>query len=149
MEKIAHLTGVLCISVFVMGVFYQIGGFDKTARIIRFVTALCIISMVFKGIKEVDFMSFPHSIYREEYDFEDSFYDGLIFETQLQLEELIKKRLAEKNISYNFVQVHILEQNGNLTAEEIIVICDKNCTDAVYNCISDMVTENTIITIGE
>lgn len=149
MENIAQFTGILCIAVFIMGLFYQLGCFEKTARIIRFITAICIISLVFNSMGDINFIPFIYSLNIEEYNYEDNFCSSVIYETQNELEEIIKKRLEEKNISYNWVQVHILEQNGNLTADEIIVSCDKKYADAVYSCIGDIATENTMINIGD
>ncbi|MBR2028914.1 MAG: hypothetical protein IKA10_08025 [Oscillospiraceae bacterium] len=151
MEKTAYITGILCIAVFIMGLFYQLGGFEKTERIIRFVTAVCIVSMLFNSIRDFELTPFIQGIQNEteQYNFEDSFYSSVISETQAELEDIIKKRLSEKNISYNSVEVHILEQNGNLTAGEIIVSCDKKYADTVYGCISDIATENTKINIGD
>lgn len=151
MEKIADVTGILCISVFVMGLFYQIGGFEKTAKVIRFIVAICIISIVFTGFK--DFMQFPflNDIVIEgyEYDYNDEFYNGVIYIAQEEIEKIIKSRLDEKNISYKDINVHILEQSGTVVADEITIICDNSNAEEVYENIKDILTEDTNLIIGE
>ena len=151
MEKIADVTGVLCISVFVMGLFYQLGGFEKTARIIRFVVALCIISTAFNCFKNSEHILFSDDINIKgaKYDYDTEFYNSVISETEIELEKIIKTRLYEKNISYKEVDVHILEQNSLVAAEEVVIVCDDIYTEAVYDSIKDMITENTKVFIGE
>lgn len=151
MENLARITGVVCVCVFVMGLFYQMGGFDKTSKVIRFVISISVVSTIFLNMGNLSFIpDLKNTIYdNEQYKYEENFYDIVMLNTQEELESVIKNRLLEKNISYNSVKVHILEQNGNLTAEKIVVDCDKEYADEVYLCTEDIITENTEIIIGE
>ena len=151
MEKIADVTGVLCISVFVMGIFYQLGGFEKTSKVIRFIVALYIISTVFTSFEYFNYVPLEYDIIvdKDIYDYDVDFYNSVIYKTKINLEEIIKNRLDEKNISYENVSVHILEQNGAVIADEIEIDCKASDTEAVYSCIDDMLTEDTKVIIGD
>ena len=151
MEKIADVTGVLCISVFVMGIFYQLGGFEKTSKVIRFIVALYIISTVFTSFEYFKYVPLEYDIIvdKDIYDYDVDFYNSVIYKTKINLEEIIKNRLDEKNISYENVSVHILEQNGAVIADEIEIDCKAGDTEAVYSCIDDMLTEDTKVIIGD
>lgn len=151
MEKIADVTGVLCISVFVMGIFYQLGGFEKTSKVIRFIVALYIISTVFTSFEYFKYVPLEYDIIvdKDIYDYDVDFYNSVIYKTKINLEEIIKNRLDEKNISYENVSVHILEQNGAVIADEIEIDCKASDTEAVYSCIDDMLTEDTKVIIGD
>ena len=151
MEKIADVTGVLCISVFVMGIFYQLGGFEKTSKVIRFIVALYIISTVFTSFEYFKYVPLEYDIFvdKDIYDYDVDFYNSVIYKTKINLEEIIKNRLDEKNISYENVSVHILEQNGAVIADEIEIDCKAGDTEAVYSCIDDMLTEDTKVIIGD
>lgn len=151
MEKIADVTGVLCISVFVMGIFYQLGGFEKTSKVIRFIVALYIISTVFTSFEYFKYVPLEYDIIvdKDIYDYDVDLYNSVIYKTKTNLEEIIKNRLDEKNISYENVSVHILEQNGAVIADEIEIDCKAGDTEAVYSCIDDMLTEDTKVIIGD
>ena len=151
MEKIADVIGVLCISVFVMGIFYQLGGFEKTSKVIRFIVALYIISTVFTSFEYFKYVPLEYDIIvdKDIYDYDVDFYNRVIYKTKINLEEIIKNRLDEKNISYENVSVHILEQNGAVIADEIEIDCKASDTEAVYSCIDDMLTEDTKVIIGD
>lgn len=151
MEKIADVTGVLCISVFVMGIFYQLGGFEKTSKVIRFIVALYIISTVFTSFEYFKYVPLEYDIIvdKDIYDYDVDFYNSVIYKTKINLEEIIKNRLDEKNISYENVSVHILEQNGAVIADEIEIDCKASDTEAVYSCIDDMLTKDTKVIIGD
>ena len=151
MEKIADVTGVLCISVFVMGIFYQLGGFEKTSKVIRFIVALYIISTVFTSFEYFKYVPLEYDIIvdKDIYDYDVDFYNSVIYKTKINLEEIIKNRLDEKNISYENVSVHILEQNGAVIADEIEIDCKAGDTEAVYSCIDDMLTKDTKVIIGD
>ena len=151
MEKIADVTGVLCISVFVMGIFYQLGGFEKTSKVIRFIVALYIISTVFTSFEYFKYVPLEYDIIvdKDIYDYDVDFYNSVIYKTKINLEEIIKNRLDEKNISYENVSVHILEQNGAVIADKIEIDCKASDTEAVYSCIDDMLTEDTKVIIGD
>ena len=151
MEKIADVIGVLCISVFVMGIFYQLGGFEKTSKVIRFIVALYIISTVFTSFEYFKYVPLEYDIIvdKDIYDYDVDFYNSVIYKTKINLEEIIKNRLDEKNISYENVSVHILEQNGAVIADEIEIDCKAGDTEAVYSCIDDMLTEDTKVIIGD
>ncbi|MBE6894091.1 MAG: hypothetical protein E7483_00575 [Ruminococcaceae bacterium] len=151
MEKIANITGVICISVFVMGLLYELGAFEKTSKAIKFVFAIYITATLFNSLGDMDINIQNTDFYNQQYqqDFNIAFQDELIRQTQEELECMIKKRLEEKNIAYNLVTVHILEQNGNLTADEIVIKCKNIYAEKAFECISDITDENTKIIIGE
>lgn len=150
MEQIAANISVLCILVFVCGILYQLGCFSATEKVIKFIIAVYI---VFFAVKS--FANFNPKITLENYT---QFYQeqntqlfkvSLIDETEKNLEEIVKNRLEEKNISYKDISVHILEQNGNLTVDGIYIDCENKDKDAVYKCIEDMLSEHTNVFIGE
>ena len=62
-----------------------------------------------------------------------------------KLEKIIKIRLDEKNISYNEISVHILEQNGNLIVKEINIDCTGNSKRDIYTCVEDIITKESKI----
>ena len=151
MENISYITGVLCISVFVMGLFYQIGWFEKTDKVIRYVIALCVLLTIIKTVKnfsaDINFIQTHNNVAIPNYQKE--FNDEIIAITQHEIEQLIKTRLDEKNISYNSVSVHILEQNGSVTVNEISVEGTKLSDEELYLYINDIADENTKIKTGE
>ncbi|MBE6877617.1 MAG: hypothetical protein E7488_00405 [Ruminococcaceae bacterium] len=151
MEQIAKITGVVCISAFSMGVLYNIGHFPSVERGIKFVIAIYIILTCMKSAGNIDMKSefLPVKPYLATEEYAAELNNTVVEETQRKSEEIIKQRLSEKNISYNRVSVHILEQNGLLTAEKIIVSCDDKDVAAAEECIEDFITTGTEIIIGE
>lgn len=150
MQQVAAVVGTLCMATFVMGLLYEVGSFDKTAKTIKYVIAIYITVTVIKGfdIDEIK-TEIPEILQNtSEYTYNENFEKEVLRNTELGVETTIKNRLDEKNISYNQVSVHILEQNGNLTAGEITVKCEDIYRDAVLECISDISDENTKINIG-
>ena len=79
----------------------------------------------------------------------DYLKEKIINETEKEIKELIKNRLDEKNISYNGISLHILEQNGNLIVKEINIDCTENNKKDIYNCIEDIISKESEIKIGE
>lgn len=151
MEKIAAVIGVLCISVFVMGLLYQLGLFEKTEKVIKFVTAMCLIITILKSVKEFK----PDFVYRNLNNMEianvyyKEFNDEIIFKTKQELENIIKKRLDEKNLSYNHISVHILEQNDTVSIDEIVVNGINADKEELYDLFEDMMDNNTTIKTGD
>jgi len=151
MEQIAKITGVVCISVLSMGILYNLGHFPSMEKVIKFVIAIYIVLTCFKVAANAD-IKFDLSLEAinslpEEYTMD--FTNVVIAETAKNAEEIIKQRLDEKNISYNHVSVHILEQNGLLTTDKIIINCDDIYIAVAEECIKDFITVDTEIIIGE
>jgi len=151
MEKIVNSIGALCISVFIMGMLYQLGAFEKTAKTIKFVIAIYIVLTVINSFENLNFnlqnTDFTTQYYQQ--DINRDFQNEIIKETARELENVIKNRLEEKNIAYNSVEVHILEQNGNLTADKIFIECENIYAQDIERCISDIADETTKIIIGD
>lgn len=151
MEHIAKIAGTLCISVMVMGILYEAGSFAATEKVIKFVITVYILVTVAAAVKGADFK--PDSIIQniDYHAYSNSQYlkQQIVADTEKQLEQLIVQRLEQKNICYNSVSVHILEQNGNITADSITVVCESGYTIQVMECIADIATEETQINIGE
>jgi len=151
MEKIASTTGILCIAVFIMGIFYQLGGFEKTSGIIKFIMALCVLATMLKNVKgfetDIDYSQIYNNSFENIYT--EEFSNEILSETEQELEQIIKKRLDEKNISYNQISVHILEQNGVVSVDEISVEgTDADEKDILY-LITDMTGPETIVKTGD
>lgn len=151
MEKIASTTGILCIAVFIMGIFYQLGGFEKTSGIVKFIMSLCVLATMLKNVKGFE----PDIDYSQIYDnsFENTYTEELnnevLSKTEYELEQIIKKRLDEKNISYNQISVHILEQNGVVSVDEISVEGTDADENDILDLIADMTDSETRVKTGE
>lgn len=151
MEKITSMVGTLCICIFVTGILYNIGCFKVTEKTIKFVISIYILVITFKAAMDIklDFsMNSINDISMEYQNTEDA-KDIIIEQTQLDIENIIKNRLDEKNISYNSISVHILEQSNNITIDKIDIQCKPEYKKEVQNCIKDLLTENTVVVIGE
>ena len=151
MEQITRIAGVICISVMIMGILYEMGAFPATEKAIRFVIAIYIMLTVFTTVSDTK-LQLDYGRYRRETDTQHStqqLTQQLAQQTGTELEKIIENRLKQKNISYNSISVHILEQNGVLYADSINVQCPQRYTAQVLECISDIATEKTRVTTGE
>ncbi len=111
MAGIAKTVGVLCISVVAMGILYDLGNFKATEKTLKFVISLYIIATVFNSLRTTK-LEFDIDIEGENqiyYQNSEVLKNEIISQTEKELTELIKKRMAEKNISYNSISLHILE----------------------------------------
>ena len=151
MEQIAKSVGMLCVLVFILGILFQLGCFEKTAKVIKFVIAVYIVVAIVKSVDgaKMDTNFIYDKNVAEHYDYQENFETAVLQQLRQNIEETVKGRLNEKNISYNDVSVHILEQNGNLEIEQIEVECKTEDKSAVYNCLQDLLSENTKIIVGE
>ena len=150
MEQIAEITGILCVSSVVMGILYNTGCFGTTEKVIKFVISIYILVTVIDsfGRNRVDFGFDMKSQAYETYEYTHDYMEYLIAETEKELEKEIESRLSEKNISYNHISVHILEQNNNLTAGKIVADCNAD-EAAVREILQDIITEDTELVTGE
>ena len=149
MEHIAEITGTLCVAVVIMGILYNIGCFTATEKVIKFVISVFIILTVIKSA-DIGAIRFDTQWKEESIMYSNSidYKEYLISQTEKKLEDEIKNRLAEKNISYNHLSVHILEQNNLLTADRIVINCNADMS-AVKEIVKDIITEDTEIVMGE
>ena len=151
MESAALKIGSICMLIFLVGILYEFGGFEKSKKAIKFVIALYITVAMIKSVQNVQLkINLPEDLdtsVDSEYVYD--FKREVIARTQDNIEKKKKKRLDEKKLSYNQVSVHILEQNGNLTASEIIIKSEGSGKDLIYECISDIADDETKIYIGE
>ena len=151
MEQLSKNIGMICVIIVVAGIVFELGKFKSTEKSIRFIIVVYIVVTVFKtfGASEwnIDYESYKADTHYAENSY--IFKDTVIFTAQQELEEIIKNRLNEKNISYNSVSVHILEQNGIAKTDKIYVQCDDDLKDDVFECIEDIIGEDTEIIIGE
>ena len=151
MEKLTNVTGAICIFIIAMGIIGKIGSFTATEKILRFLISVSILIAISESFQKT---SFEFDVIIPEFsNYHNSettvLKNEIISKTQQELEHIIKNRLDAKNISYKSVSVHILEQNGLLTAEKIIVSCDDKDVAAAEECIEDFITTGTEIIIGE
>lgn len=150
MEQIAKTVGILCVSVIAADIFCNTGYFPATEKVVKFVVAIYIILTGFKTVTgnyikpEFKLPEYPHT-----YDYQSEFKDAVIAETEKITEDMIIKKLSEKNISYNHISVHILEQNDILLTDTIVVGCEDRYISAVKECIEEFITEDTKLIIGE
>ena len=151
MAQISKVAGMLCILIFAMGILYQLGHFEKTAKVIRFIIAIYILLALLKSFNGAkgELMVLTEEINIQQHNYQDELKNEIVKQTQQQLEIVIKNRLDEKNIAYNEVSVHILEQNGTVEIKRIKIVCQNDCKNTVENCIQDLLTDNTKIVIGE
>ncbi|MBQ6929214.1 MAG: hypothetical protein IJN27_02790 [Oscillospiraceae bacterium] len=97
----------------------------------------------------------PDIDYSQIYDnsFENIYTEELnnevLSKTEYELEQIIKKRLDEKNISYNQISVHILEQNGVVSVDEISVEGTDADENDILDLIADMTDSETRVKTGE
>lgn len=149
MEHIAEITGTLCVAVVIMGILYNIGCFTATEKVIKFVISVFIILTVIKSA-DIGTIRFDTQWKEESIMYSNSidYKEYLISQTEKKLEDEIKNRLAEKNIAYNHLSVHILEQNNLLTADRIVVNCNADMSE-VKEIVKDIITEDTEIVMGE
>lgn len=151
MEQVTKTIGMVCIIIMATGILNDIGSFPVSEKVIKFVTALCIIAAFFKSVGGTKLeMEFDYNnddtlyVQNEEY-----LKSAVLNRTAEELEQLVKKRLGEKNISYNSVSVHILEQNSSVMIEKIQISCDPEFEAEVRLCLEDITSEGTEILIGE
>ncbi len=151
MEKITSVVGTLCLCIFVTGILYNMGCFKVTEKTIRFVIAIYIIVIIFKTVMDIkfDFAAYNINDITTQYQNTEDAKQIIIEQTQMDIENLIKKRLSEKNISYNEVLVHILEQSNNITIDKIEIQCSSEYKNSVENCIKDLLSPETVVVIGE
>lgn len=153
MENIAKLIGTLCIASFVMGILTSFGQFAATEKVIRFVVSIFIIATLFKpfNAKEFTYKINFSEIKIEQPETIKQDVNALIMEkTKENLTELVKIRLRQKNISYIDLSVHILDQDGNLFIDKIIVTgCDELEREKIYTCLSDLISQETMLVLGE
>ena len=151
MEQLTRITGSLCISVLAMGLLYNMGHFPQTEKTVRFVIVVYIILSCINSFEKDEFDFGFTQIKDEQYseDYTAELRVVVVEETKYEMEKILKKRLEEKNISYNHISVHILEQNGFLTTEKIVISCDNSEISKAEECIRDFITEDTVLIIGE
>ena len=150
MEQIAKTVGILCVSVIAADIFCNTGYFPATEKIIKFVVAVYIILTGFKTVNSIDIKpDFKLPEYQYTYEYQSEFNYAVIAETEKITEGMIIKKLSEKNISYNHVSVHILEQNDILFTDTIVIGCEDRYVSTVKECIEEFITEDTKLIIGE
>ncbi len=151
MAGIAKTVGVLCISVVAMRILYDLGNFKATEKTLKFVISLYIIATVFNSLKttKLEFDIDVGSENQTYYHNSEVIKNEIISQTEKELTELIKKRMSEKNISYNSISLHILEQNGSIVVDRIYIECSPYDKTSVMECIKDLTNEDTEIVIGE
>ena len=116
MEQFIYKVGILCIFTMITGILIDLGCFPATEKIIKFIAAAYIVVSAVASFKSVQF-DFELNNYDRQLTYElntDVVKYKIIEETETKLENIIKNRLDEKNISYNAVYLHILEQNDNM-----------------------------------
>ena len=151
MEHLSDIIVTLCKIVIATGMLYSLGCFPATEKVVKFVIAVYIVYAALNTLNmpaELPVFSisdYKHSDLRNSEDFNVL----IVQETQIRIENLIKQRLTEKNISYKSVSVHILEQNNLLTTQSVVIRCSNADIAAVRDCIKDLTTEDTKIDIGE
>ena len=151
MEHISTVTGVVCVSVFAVSVLYSFGCFSATEKVVKFVISLYLLTVFIKSITDTrfEFKTNFNGLTAYSGSYTIDFTDIVLEETETNLEQTIKQRLDEKNISYKQISVHILEENEYLTADKIIVQCSEKDVGAVRECIKDMISDNTQVITGE
>ena len=151
MEQLQHMAGVMCILIMIVGIIKEVGTFSSTEKLIKLVAAVYIIVAFFKVINNSQ-LELSFSIDNKEnlqiYNTEQLKSD-VMREAEIRLEQIVKNRLDEKNISYNSLSVHILEQNSNVVIEKIVIDCDSIYLNAVEECLYDLTSGNTKIITGE
>ena len=151
MTGIAKTVGVLCVSVMAMGILYDLGNFKATDKTLKFVISIYIIATVFNSFRTAK-LEFDTDISGgKEFAGENPeiLKEKIVLQTEKELTELIKKRMEEKNISYNSISLHILEQNGSIQVDRINIDCPSDMQTAVMDCIRDIISEDTQIITGE
>ena len=151
MEEITNLMGSICISIIAIGIISKLGAFDATEKMLRFVAAISILLTLYESFDitslNIDFKYPESDVYYIENT--SALKNEIINKTKTDLEQMIKERLDEKNISYNSVSLHILEQNGSITVDKIFIDCSGNVKTAVTDCLKDIISEETEILMGE
>lgn len=151
MEQIYNAVGVLCLTSVAAGLLHNMGSFASTEKLIRFVCVMCITVTMFSASDIAEF-EFDGLIYSQQTDDKENIYnlkEIIITETEYETGELIKNRLDEKNIGYDYVFVHILEQSGEIVPVKIEIGCADADTVSIKECIKDLTTEQTVLIIGE
>ena len=151
METVTKAMGTVCIAVMLMGIIYELGCFKTTEKVMKFVITVYVMVTFLATVSDtkiqLDFVA--EDIDGHTYSNRQQITEQIVNSTQKELENIIRQRLEQKNICYNSVSVHILEQNGNLTADRIVVQCPQQYTSQVTECISDIITEDTQLITGE
>ena len=151
MEEITNLMGSICISIIAIGIISKLGAFDATEKMLRFVAAISILLILYESFDKtslnIDFKYPESDVYYIENT--SALKNEIINKTKTDLEQMIKERLDEKNISYNSVSLHILEQNGSIAVDKIIIDCSSDAKTAVIDCIQDIISKETEILTGE
>ena len=151
MEHITKVVGTLCIAIMSMGIMYEFGCFKATEKVMKFVITVYVMVTFFATVSDtkiqLDFVA--EDIDSHTHISRQQVTEQIVSNTQKELENIIIQRLEQKNICYNSVSVHILEQNGDLTADRITVHCPQQYIPQVTECLSDLITEETQIITGE
>ena len=151
MQQIISVIGSVCILIMVTGILADLGSFPVMEKVIRFIIVIFLIVCIFKSFETTQ-INIETDNFETKFVYEqnlDYLKEKIISETEKETQELIKNRLEQKNISYNWLSLHILEQNGNLIVKEIVIDCSESEKNEVYDCIKDVISNETEIKIGE
>ena len=151
MEQLARITGIMCLLIITVEIIKEIGSFKSTEKVIKLIIAIYVDAAFFK-ISENSHIDLQFTLGNDKigdtYNTEQ-LKSAVMEETRIRLESLIKSRLDEKNISYDLLSVHILEQNGNVIIDKIVIDCEDVYKSALEECLYDLISEDTQIVTGE
>lgn len=118
MDDFYRLIGTLCFSAFISGTVLNFVNVKHTAKVIRFVAVLYMISSLIK--RDYTFQDMAVTV--EDLNIKAELRDEYIIENAA---EVIKKDaeniLKEKNISYESIQVHINKEKDKASIEKIVI----------------------------
>ncbi|MEG1778962.1 MAG: hypothetical protein RR162_05630 [Oscillospiraceae bacterium] len=153
MEVIARLIGTLCMASFIMSILMNFGKFEATEKVIRFVISIFIIVTIFKPysidnvLPSFDFTEL--TIEKQVVD-QEAVNNLVIEKTRENLTELVKMRLRQKNISYIALELHILNQDGNLSIDKITLTgCKETQREKINRCLEDLIDNETKVILGD
>ena len=151
MEDFISTIGVFCVLIFIIGLLYECGCFATTEKTIRFVVAICMVSITVKSFYNIDFTNISTSDYINtlHYDNYEILKKEIINTAKNNIETEIKRRLDEKNISYNYLELHILEENEDVKIDTINIVCSDEYSNDIYACLKDIISDSTKIIIGD
>ncbi|MBQ3588650.1 MAG: hypothetical protein II977_08770 [Oscillospiraceae bacterium] len=118
MDDFYRLIGTLCFSAFISGTFLNFVNVKHTAKVIRFVAVLYMISSLIKrdfAFKDID-------VAVEDLNIKAELRDEYIIENAAEvIKQDAENILKEKNISYESIQVHINKEKDKVSIDKIVI----------------------------
>ncbi|MBQ8603328.1 MAG: hypothetical protein IJ410_00595 [Oscillospiraceae bacterium] len=144
MNNFFRIAGVLCLCGYVTGILTYFIPINQTEKSVRLVIILYIISVAFN--QELNLPSFSGIDFPDETQISAEADSYVIEMAEENLENTVKERLSEKNISYTELDVHINKQTDKLFIDKIYIYGADNINiEKAKSALSDILSQESII----